>query len=80
MSRGQNDAGVSATVTRHGTTVKWSSPQASDGWVRIGLGLRWGQYDGKFKKKDGGQDSAAENRRGMHSHTLKSGEILRLKH
>jgi hypothetical protein len=26
------DAGVLATVARHGTTIKWSSPQANDGW------------------------------------------------
>jgi len=37
-------------VTRHGTTIKWSSPQAKDVWGWIELGLRWGQYDGKFKK------------------------------
>lgn len=53
------DAGVLATVARHGTTIKWSSPQAYDGWGGIGSGWDGGQVDG-CKKNDRKQDGASE--------------------
>jgi hypothetical protein len=53
------DAGVLATVARHGTTIKWSSPQAHDGWGGIGSGWDGGQVDG-CKKNDRIQDGASE--------------------
>lgn len=69
------DAGVSATVTRHGTTLKWSSPQASDGWGCSGVGLRWGAERQVSKKKKDGKKAPQKQARHALTRTRRVGRF-----
>jgi hypothetical protein len=60
------DAVVLATIARHGTTIKWSSPQANDRWGGLGSGLRW-RASRRVQKKRGSTRWRLRDRRSMHS-------------
>ena len=60
------DADVLATIARHGTTIKWSSPQANDRWGRLGLGWRW-RASRRVQKKRWSTRKRLRNRRSTHS-------------
>jgi hypothetical protein len=66
VSKDMYDADVLATIARHGTTMKWSSPQANDRWGGIGSRLQW-WVSRRVQKKRWSARWRLRDRRSMHS-------------